>query len=192
LAEDEKKQLERRLVKKILKGDEEAFLVLYNNHKHRLARTAAHFLGYTDPSIEDVVQDTFATAYPKLKEFRFESSLYTWLNRFTVNFCFQTINKRKKTVLSETEKLEGYAARITPNAPDLLKKALLQDIETLDEDHREVVRLKDLEGHTYLQIADELGLAPGTVMSRLSRARAKLKERIGERKEVYDDFFKDK
>ena len=49
--------------------------------------------------------------------------------------------------------------------------------------------MKDLEGRSYVEIAEALGLAPGTVMSRLSRARAKLRERIVERKEAYKAFF---
>jgi RNA polymerase sigma-70 factor (ECF subfamily) len=189
VADEDQKLAERRLVQRILKGDEEAFLSFYNTHKKRLARTAAHFLGYTDPAVEDVIQDTFAAAYPQLKNFRFESTLYTWLNRFTVNFCFQVINKRKKTLLSETEKLEGYSAKVNSGAPDLLKQALLQDIESLEKDHQDVVRMKDIEGRSYIEIADTLGLAPGTVMSRLSRARTKLRERIDERKEAYAAFF---
>lgn len=183
---------EKVLVKRILDGDESAFLEIYGAYKHRLARTAAHFLGSLDSGVEDVVQETFAMALPKLKDFRFESSLYTWLNRFTVNFCFQTINKRKKTLASQTKDIEAFVVKATkPGAPKLYRGALYQDIEALSPQHEEVIRWKDIEGMSYLEIADRLKIAPGTVMSRLSRARKELKKRLKARKKIYEAFWKE-
>lgn len=189
MADEDKKLAERQLVARILKGDEAAFLSFYNSHKKRLARTAAHFLGHRDAGLEDVIQETFAAAYPRLKDFLFESTLYTWLNRFCINFCFQALNKRKKTLLSETEELEGYSAKVNMNAPDPLKQALLQDIDTLSAEHQEVLKMRDIEGQAYADISKTLKVAPGTVMSRLSRGRKELREKIRERKDAYQEFW---
>jgi RNA polymerase sigma-70 factor (ECF subfamily) len=181
---------ERELVTKIIAGDEAAFQIFYDAHKRRLEHTAIHFLGAGNPSIPDVIQETFISVLPKLKEFRFESSLYTWLNRFTVNFCFQALNKGKKTLLSETEDIEAWAKPSRSDASPELKSALNEEIMALSEEHRQVLLLKDIEGRTYSDIATELNLAPGTVMSRLSRARKELKKRLEAKKAVFESLWR--
>jgi RNA polymerase sigma-70 factor (ECF subfamily) len=86
---------EKDLVARILAGEEAAFNSLYKELRPRLLKAAAHFLGYGDPAVEDVVQETFAKALPLLPQFRFEASLFTWFNRFTVNLCLQELSKRR-------------------------------------------------------------------------------------------------
>ena len=179
---------ERELVKKILDGDESAFQHFYDTHKKRLEHTAIHFLGAGNASIADVLQETFIAALPKLKEFRFESTLYTWLNRFTVNFCFQALNKGKKTLLSETEDMEAFARPQAADASPELKQALHDEIAALSPEHREVIQMKDIEGRPYDEIASQLKLAPGTVMSRLSRARKELGKRLQGKKALFESL----
>lgn len=181
---------ERELVAKILKGDEAAFEELYKALKPRLLKAAAHFLGHADASIEDVVQETFARAVPRLSEFRFEASLFTWLNRFTVNLCFQELNKRKKTVLAEPVVLEGWSQPLSPKVPEPVRQAILKELEALSPDQAECVRRRDIEGQAYIDIAKDLGLAPGTVMSRLHRGRQILAQGLKARAEVYKDLWK--
>ena len=181
---------ERELVKKIIDGDEAAFELFYNTHKKRLEHTAIHFLGAGHASIPDVLQETFIAVIPKLKDFRFESSLYTWLNRFTVNFCFQALNKGKKTLLAETEELEAWAKPQAGDQSNDLKTALNTEILALSPEHRDVIIRKDIEGRSYLDIAEELKLAPGTVMSRLSRARKELKKRLATKKAVFESLWR--
>src|SRR5438445_9695295 len=153
---------ERELVEKIISGDEASFQLFYDTHKKRLEYTAIHFLGAGHPSIPDVLQETFIAVLPKLKDFRFESSLYTWLNRFTVNYCFQALNKGKKTLLAETEELEAWAKPQDSGHSADLKRALNDEILALSQEHRDVIIRKDIEGRSYLDIAAELKLAPGT------------------------------
>lgn len=181
---------ERQLVAKILAGDDAAFEELYQSVKPRLLKAAAHFLGYGDPSVEDVVQECFAKALPHLKEFRFEASLFTWFNRFVVNLCFQELNKRKKTVLAEPIELEGWSQPLSPKVPEVLRQALLKELEALPADQAEILRRRDLDGEAYLDIAQALGLAPGTVMSRLHRGRVALGARLRAHADVYKDFWK--
>ena len=181
---------EKELVKLILEGDEKAFQHFYDAHKKRLEHTAIHFLGAGNPAIADVIQETFLASFPKLKDFEFKSSLYTWLNRFTVNFCFQALNKGKKTELWETEQLEAVAQRGNSHlGSDSWKTLLHQEIAQLSPEHREVIQMKDMEGYTYTEIAEKLQLAPGTVMSRLSRARQELKKALSTKKEVIDSMW---
>jgi RNA polymerase sigma-70 factor (ECF subfamily) len=181
---------ERALVAAILAGDERAFEQLYRDLKPRLLRAAGHFLGHQDTAAEDAVHDALAAALPLLKEFRFESSLYTWLNRFVVNFCYKELKKRKKNVLTETIQLEGWSKPLGPEAPPELRRAIEDELKALSPEHAQVLRLRDLEGRSYEECAKALGLAPGTLMSRLARARAALKPRLLRRKAMYDSFWK--
>jgi RNA polymerase sigma-70 factor (ECF subfamily) len=187
--EDEARAGERALVAAILAGDEAAFERLYRDVKPRLLRAAGHFLGHQDSGAEDAVQDALAAALPHLKEFRFESSLYTWLNRFVVNFCFHQLNKRKKTVLTETVQLEGWIRPLAPDAPPELKRAIEDELTQLSPEHARVIRVRDLEGRSYEETAEILGVAVGTVMSRLARARSALKTRLEKRKAMYAVFW---
>jgi RNA polymerase sigma-70 factor, ECF subfamily len=182
---------EQELIQKILSGDEAAFQELYESHKRRLEQTAIHFLGRENPFLQDVVQDTFLAALPQLKDFRFECTLYTWLNRFTVNFCFQVLNKGKKSVLAETEQLEQWARprQAQPNAQ--WEGVLKDEIANLTPEHREVIQKKDIEGYSYADIAHQLKVAPGTVMSRLSRARKELRLRLEKKKDLFNAVWKD-
>jgi RNA polymerase sigma-70 factor (ECF subfamily) len=179
---------ERQLVKKIIAGDDAAFQIFYESHKKRLERTAIHFLGAGHPAIPDVLQETFITCIPKLAQFRFESSLYTWLNHFTVNFCYQALNKGKKTLLAETEELEAWA-KPKPGLPQEIRQLLYEAINELSQEHREVIKLKDLDGKTHMDIAEILKLAPGTVMSRLSRARKELRKLLEPKKAVLESLW---
>jgi RNA polymerase sigma-70 factor (ECF subfamily) len=190
VADDNGRVGERALVAAILAGDEDAFEQLYRDLKPRLLRAAGHFLGHQDSGAEDAVHDALAAALPHLKDFRFESSLYTWLNRFVVNFCYHQLNKRKKNVLTETIQLEGWAKPLSPDAPQELRRAIEADLAELSPDHAQVIRLRDLEGRSYEETAQVLGLAVGTVMSRLARARAALKIRLEKRKAMYAAFWK--
>ena len=181
---------ERELVAKILAGDEAAFESLYKALKPRLLKASAHFLGHQDPSVEDVVQETFTRALPVLDQFRFEASLFTWFNRFTVNLCLQELKKRKKITLSGTIELEGKPQTVGSKIPAELRQAILEELGALGPEQAEVLRRRDLEGQAYTDIARELGLAPGTVMSRLHRGRQLLYERLRSRTELYKVFWK--
>jgi RNA polymerase sigma-70 factor (ECF subfamily) len=182
---------ERALVARILKGEDQAFNELYSVLRPRLLKAAAHFLGYGDPAVEDVVQESFAKALPRLSEFRFEASLFTWFNRFVVNLCLQEIDKRKKWVLAETIQLEGWSKPLGPQVPEAMKQAIRTEMAALPPEQAEVLKRRDLEGQAYLDIAKDLGLAPGTVMSRLHRGRQALAVRLKARAGVYKSFFKE-
>lgn len=185
---------ERALVRRILDGDEQAFNAFYEAHKKRLERTAIHFLGAGHPSIPDVLQDTFLNAIPKLPEFRYESTLFTWLNHFVVNFCFQVLKKGKKTLPVETEWLEETAGLRGTSGEMADSKAwsgaLAEEIKGLDPEQRQILTLREIEGKSYGEIGREMKLAPGTVMSRLSRARQELRQRLVKKKALFGLFWK--
>ncbi len=173
---------EKDLVQRILSGDREAQDLFYREYSHRLFPVCVHFLGTGDSDAEDVVQDTFLVAWRKLGGFRFESSLYTWLNHICVNLCYERLRKRKKNLVSLEEDLEkltqphkGWVQKKKAEEEDEEKKALLvrlnRIIDSMGENCRQILVLRDREGQSYIDLARNLKIPPGTVMSQLARCR---------------------
>lgn len=130
----------------------------------------------------ELTQDTFVKVMENIAGFRGKSSFYTWLFRIAVNETINFCRRRFKVV---TQSLDGgiaVPADMSEGDPARLAQqkeviALLTEaIGRLDEDHRVVLVLRDIEQMTYHQIAETLELELGTVKSRLSRARAMLRE----------------
>ncbi len=176
---------ERSLVERILAGDREAQAQFYGDYARRLYPVCVHFLGSGDSDAEDVVQDTFIIAWRKLGKFRFESSLYTWLNHICVNLCYERLRKRKRLLSSLEQDLEkltlsqsGWFQKRKDEEEE--KKALLLKLNTLidsmGEKCKEILILRDREGVSYIQLAQQLKIPPGTVMSQLARCRKALKQ----------------
>lgn len=143
----------------------------------------------------DLTQETFLQAFRYIASFRGESDLRTWLYRIAVN---QARNRRRwwrRRKQSDTISLdqpddttgEAFSARLacetseTPEACALRnerERHLLRALGSLNNDAREVVVLRDIEGLSYEEVAEALGTNTGTVKSRLSRARAELRRRL--------------
>jgi len=177
---------EKELVQKILSGDREAQDLFYRDYARRLYPVCVHFLGTEDSDAEDIVQDTFMVAWRKLGGFRFESSLYTWLNHICVNLCFERLRKRKKTLVSLEEDMEkltqphqGWFQKRKAEEEEQEKSALLARLhrimDSMGEKCRHILILRDREGHSYTNLAKMLKIPPGTVMSQLARCRKALK-----------------
>jgi RNA polymerase sigma-70 factor (ECF subfamily) len=171
---------ERAMINGILEGDEHAFEGFYKATQARLKRVALGFLG-DDTLVDDVVQETYARALPKLREFRFESSVTTWLTRFTINLCLQALAQRKKMLSTETINMEALMQKGSPRMTVEMRRVLHNEIACLDKQTRDLLFAKDIEGRSFLEVAAHFKLPPGTVMSRLARARAKIKTALQSR-----------
>ncbi len=136
--------------------------------------------------IEDLAQDVFLRIFRNLRHFRAQSSFYTWLYRITLNVFFD-FNKKQKRADARIVRLQrafddASNQRNEPADPyrachdALLTRALMDAIAALPEAFRVVVALRELDDLSYEDIARTCGISIGTVRSRLSRARAKLKE----------------
>ena len=182
------------LVRDFHKGDMYAFDHLVLRYKDRIFNLCFRFLGdYQDA--EDTTQDVFVKAYRSLKNFRSESSFFTWLYRIAVNTCKNKIKSleyrfRKadaKIDISE-ETADGIQAVYRPylnGGPAAylenkeMMRTLQKAIKSLPSDQRTVVILRDIQGLSYEEIAEITGFKLGTLKSRLSRARGQLREKIG-------------
>ena len=174
-------QTEQELVNRILKGETAAFEEFYQIHKKALIRVCWYFLG-NDPEIEDVVQETFVKSLKNLKNFRFESSLFTWLNHIAVNLCRDLLEKKKKNLPFSLD-FFGTQPSIEQKAPypEEVINLLREEIKKLEGRDKEIMTLREIKGLSYEAIANRLKVPVGSVTSGLFRVRQKLIERVREK-----------
>ncbi|HMQ34292.1 MAG TPA: sigma-70 family RNA polymerase sigma factor [Chloroflexaceae bacterium] len=184
---------EQRLVEAGQRGDVEAFNQLVRLYEGRVYNLCYRMLGDADAAA-DVTQDTFISAYRNLNRFR-GGMFRSWLFRIATNACYDALRARKRrpTVsLSAPSDLDDDAPAFdiadTGESPDEralrreLSAAIQRGIAQLPEDQRIVIILSDVQGLAYEEIAEVTSTNLGTVKSRLSRARARLRDilRTGE------------
>jgi RNA polymerase sigma-70 factor, ECF subfamily len=141
----------------------------------------------------DIAQEVFITVFKAIHLFRGESKFSTWLYRIATNHCKNRLKylgrravypKTPLDELSEREQLESASMSTSSSIerPDRLiegrevERLLQEALEELDEDHRLLIVLRDVQNLSYQEIAEITQLAEGTVKSRLHRARAALRE----------------
>ena len=179
-------QRDRELVERCKAGDTAAFdelVTLYRGKVYAMILNMIH----NDADAWDLSQDVFVKAWKALPKFEARSAFYTWLYRITHNVTYDWIRKRKAVVAGEfddavAQEAEPGALTAPPSAesPDdalhrtELRGKIAEAIESLSDDHREVILRKEIDGLSYQEIADSVGCSIGTVMSRLFYARKKL------------------
>lgn len=178
---------EHELVRRCQEGDLQAFRRLVERYESRIYTLACSIIGDREAA-RDAAQEAFVRAYQALPGFRGQSGFYTWLYRITVNTCLNAAHKERRRLdrtsldaLLEAGEISPEALfGDTPGETDLERSELQEGIQAvlnnLSPHHRAVVVLKDIEGLSQEEIAEALGCSVGTVKSRLSRARARLKE----------------
>jgi RNA polymerase sigma-70 factor (ECF subfamily) len=133
---------------------------------------------------EDLAQDVFVKVFRALKDFQHQALFSTWLYRVTANSCLNHIQKRKQEksmsgVLDDPEAHPDPAANPERALEEKQAKRLVENaIQELPSDQRVVLILRDVEGLSYEDIAESLGIELGTVRSRLHRARLQIKNKI--------------
>jgi RNA polymerase sigma-70 factor (ECF subfamily) len=176
---------EQELINQILAGDEKAKTRFYNENAHRLKPICVHFLGYQDPDIEDIVQQTFLVAFQKLADFEIRASLYTWIAHICVNMCYERLRQRKRVLASLHEDLEQLTSSLAHSREEEREqegdqrnqiRMLERLVQTMGEKCRKIIELRDFQGKSYAAIGKVLQLPIGTVMSQLARCRETLKE----------------
>ena len=178
------------LLRAAAEGDRNAFHVLIDRHGSDLLRLARS-LSRSRSDAEDVVQETLVGAYRGLQKFDGRSSVKTWLCRILTRQAARAWNRGIRH--QSTASLDAAGAEAGEPLADFRRVrsgTTLADVErridlhavlqTLGEDHRTVVMLRDIQGMSYSEIAAALGVPQGTVESRLFRARAELREKLRE------------
>lgn len=176
---------ERQLVERILKGDERARTEFHQAYRQKLYSYCVYLMGANDPEIEDILQEAFLVAFQKLPQFEFRSSLDTWLTQICIHKCYRHFRKRGRTVVREADDLEALllprsveANRDTEAAQDRQRKREMvqKALEKMGGNCRKILELRVKEEASYIDIGRNLKLPMGTVMSRLARCTADLKE----------------
>lgn len=183
---------ERRLVRRLKQGDERAFQELVETYQDRVFSLVLRMMGNRQEA-EDVAQEVFFSVYRAMHRFRGDARLYTWIYRIAVNACRSRLkylkgrNLDRQQSADEQTLAKGDAGRSPQGSipgPEAvvqgnrLQMAIARELAKLDPDHRQVLVLRDIQGLSYEDIAKITGLAPGTVKSRLHRARVALKSRL--------------
>jgi RNA polymerase sigma-70 factor (ECF subfamily) len=143
---------------------------------------AARMLG-NRAEAEEIAQETFLRAHRALPEFRGEARLGTWLYAIASRLCLNRLAAPERRLARGDVEALSAAPSHEPDAAAALERserdaALREAIAALPEERRIVVILRDLEGLSYDEIAEVLALEPGTVRSRLHRARMDLKAKL--------------
>ena len=174
-----------RLIEEFNVGRQEAFDELVKNYESTVHRVFAQ-LNVQSGDVEDLTQEVFLRIYRNIHRFRGQSSFYTWLYRITVNVFFDH-NKKRKRADVRLSRLQNALVDVSNTRPEsddpfyatynaLTREEFAHAIETLPEPFRAVVAMREVDDLSYEEIALQTGISIGTVRSRLSRARQRLKE----------------
>ena len=180
-------------------GSAEAFDQLVTRYRQKVYGTVFHMVRNPDDAW-DITQEAFLKSWKSMKNFRGQSSFYTWLYRIVTNVAIDWMRRKKNQPSAEfdeaiqtPEHVEPAASTMARPDPGPLAATQSQEtgslinkaIATLSPEHQVVVTLNLIEGFQYNEIAEKLGISIGTVMSRLFYARKKLQVQL---KDLYDNL----
>ena len=179
--------LERDLLARLRARDERAFRQLVTEHRNAVYNLTYRMLG-NRAEAEDVAQEVFITVFKTIDSFREEAKFSTWLYRVTVNHCKNRIKYLARRHDRKRDDIDEAGPAMTdPNPqhrPDhalsgmQTEKTLQEAVNSLDEEHRVLVVLRDIEDLSIEEICEITGLPDGTVKSRLHRARLALRKKL--------------
>jgi RNA polymerase sigma-70 factor (ECF subfamily) len=163
-----------------LEGDPAAERELYEANVDRIYRLSYRMTGDEDLA-QEFTQETFIRAFDRLKQFRGEAALSTWLHSIAVSVVYNGMRKVKRLNQRQVDLKETSGLSVeAPHAEPDLKERLAAAIDDLPWGYRTVFVMHDIEGYKHEEIAAALGVRAGTSKAQLSRARAKLRERLAD------------
>ena len=179
------REQELAVIRRVQRGDVNAFEELVAAYEKNVYNLALRMTGSPEDA-EDMAQESFIKAYNSLPSFRGDSKFSVWLYRIVSNVCLDFLRKksRRGTVSLSVEDDDGEDVQLdlpdTSQSPEaLLEKKLTREsvqrgLASLPPDARQILLLREIQGLSYEEIGETLGLEPGTVKSRIFRARKKL------------------
>ena len=182
------------LANKAAKGDIEAFETLIIKYEKTIYNIALRMM-ISPEDAKDVSQNVLIKIYNNISRFKGDSLFSTWIYRITVNTCIDEIRKNKrKSEISMDDEDAGVGrviqdTNLTPEQSAIEKEgynSIITAINELPEEYKTVITLRDIEGFSYQEVAEITECSLGTVKSRISRARAKLKELLLEKGELIE------
>ena len=183
------REQEYLIVQRVLEGDTNAFEELVLEYEKKVYNVALRMLNNSEDAA-DMTQEAFIKAYNSLSGFRGDSKFSVWLTRIVSNLCldFMRSRNRRPTVSLSMEDEDGEDVQLdiadTSQSPEqLLERSLTREsvrrgLQSLPEDYREILLLREIQGLSYDEIAAALDIEVGTVKSRIFRGRKKLCESL--------------
>lgn len=189
---EEERRADLAMLEAVQGGDLTAYRGLVEKYQGRVYAVVYGMLRNREDA-RDVTQDAFVRAYHNIGSFRVEASFYTWLYRIAMNLAIDLIRKRKRRDVAgfddgiaqrgeDGEVAEAYhsdsPARLMERKQ--LYNRIMDAMDQLPADQKQVILLRELEGLSYKEISDVMEIPEGTVMSRLFYARKKLQKLLAE------------
>jgi len=181
------KDEEHMLIISAKQGNKKAFESLVKKYQRNIYYLCRRMTG-AHQSADDLSQETFVKAYFSLSSFKEKMNFFSWIRKIAVNSTLNYLKKRKKeqplhkdtpanSFNPHSSLYEKPTNRLHQNE---LNAKLRESIKTLPHEQKSVFILKAFEDMTYKEISDSLNIPVGTVMSRLSRARQRLKSSLSQ------------
>ncbi len=188
---------EQELVKKSQNGDADSFSALILPYEQKLMHHAYRMLS-NKTEAEDAVQEALLKAWRRLDTYQGTAAFPTWLYTILHHVCLDMLRKKKREkpvvpLIQEGENEEEFSLSIPDTAPgpdeQYHQKAMLSAvaaaIDTLSDEHKTVIILRDIDGLEYDEIAKITNTSLGTVKSRISRARIAMKKILEKNRELF-------
>jgi RNA polymerase sigma-70 factor (ECF subfamily) len=186
------KDPQEALIQKARAGNQDALEALFSNLSPALYQTALRLVG-TPEEAEDVLQEGMLSAFRNLRRFEGRSQFSTWLTRIVINAALMRLrSRRSRPAVSLDERLAEddemtFADQFPDTAPSPeqivarreLEDLLRRNLQTLSPVLRSAFILREMEGFSTEEAAEELGISQGTLKARLHRAKRQLSRLIG-------------
>jgi RNA polymerase sigma-70 factor (ECF subfamily) len=183
-------RIQREVIESCKAGDEKAFAEIVLRSQKKVFNIAYRMLGNSEEA-KDLAQEVFISVFDSIKDLREEGKFDAWLTQITLNHCRNRWKYLKRRQYFNSDSLDdpvetedGDVPRAvcdpSDNPETLYEKKMIQQLiqgglQKLKEDQRELLVLRDLQGFSYEEMSELLGLPEGTVKSKLHRARVDLK-----------------
>lgn len=178
---------ERQLIEQAAAGDSAAFEQLVSQYEKLVYSVTFRMTGNREDAL-DLSQETFIKVWKSLAFFKFESSFSTWIYRIAGNVCLDFLRRQKRvrslTVSDEEVQLDLPDERQDPERTVMEladQQELSAALSTLEPEYRAALTLRAVAGLSYQEIADALNIQTGTVKSRISRGRERLRKKLAGR-----------
>ena len=183
---------EDKLISRAAAGDGAAFSELMTMHEKRMYAVALRMCANREDA-QDCLQDAMLRVYRSIGGFKGQSSFSTWVYRITMNPCLEELRRRKTRSASSLDTMleGGWSPTDGENGPEKQavaseqRRVLNSAIADLPEDMRSAIVLRDVQGFSYEEIAEMLEVNIGTIKSRISRGREKLRQILRENAELF-------
>ncbi|RTR34681.1 RNA polymerase sigma factor RpoE [Shewanella atlantica] len=180
---------DQQLVERVQQGDKNAFNLLVQKYQNKVMSLIARYVR-NQADVADVAQEAFIKAYRALPNFRGESAFYTWLYRIAVNTAknhlvaqgrrapANDIDAEEAEYYDGSDALKEFASPERLMMSDEIQKVVFDTLDTLPEELKMAISLRELDGMSYEEIANVMDCPVGTVRSRIFRAREAIDKKL--------------